>query len=408
MLKRLLIILAIILLLTSLNINTVSANPDYDSLITELSDVQIGDWYLKNLVFLYNMQVVKGTGEGKFEPDREVTAAEYIKMVVASKYGEQELGKVGSILAPITKPAWYQPYVDKAIKEGIIDKKDFTEAQYKSPISRNDMAKIIIKACKETYGDYNTYSSMIKDFSKIPKEYQEYVLKAYSKGIITGYTDGAFGGANNMKRSESIAVIARLLDHGLRKLPEKPIEDENELKEVPKAGVYSGVSFNPATDLEPNGVFKWDKQIEFMNMVLDHLSFYKGSDGKFYVNYDYPEFPAGFRSGFQIEVVNSNPNGNGVYYMTNNDAIEQVRLPEEGSFTKVLTGMKSVKDIEGIIIRMKVFPKTGLISREVKDQAVCSYVIDYVPSTGYTMIGIIDVHLNKSYGDYDILKMFNF
>jgi len=91
------------------------------------------------------------------------------------------------------------------------------------------MAKIIVRACDESFSNYEMYQSSISDYSKIPAEFKEYVLKAYSKGIITGYPDGTFGGTNTMKRSEATAVIARLIDPSQRKAPKL----SNDLLNVP-------------------------------------------------------------------------------------------------------------------------------------------------------------------------------
>ena len=86
---------------------------------------------------------------------------------------------------------------------------------------------IILK--EEEARDYKKYETDIKDYENIPLEYKEVVLKAYSKGLITGYTDGTFGGEKTMRRSESVAVIARLIDKTLRVLPgdgKMPVEEE--------------------------------------------------------------------------------------------------------------------------------------------------------------------------------------
>ena len=86
---------------------------------------------------------------------------------------------------------------------------------------------IILK--EEEARDYKKYETDIKDYENIPVKYKEVVLKAYSKGLITGYTDGTFGGEKTMRRSESVAVIARLIDKTLRVLPgdgKMPVEEE--------------------------------------------------------------------------------------------------------------------------------------------------------------------------------------
>lgn len=41
--------------------------------------------------------------------------------------------------------------------------------------------------------------------------YKDYVSATMSMGIITGYADGSFGGDRTLARSESAAVIIRLM-----------------------------------------------------------------------------------------------------------------------------------------------------------------------------------------------------
>lgn len=183
-------------------------------MLAELKDVKESDWFKDNLALLYGMEIVQGNGKGYFLPNKEVTASEYLKMVVVALDNKTYNANGG---------AWDKPYIDRALKLGLINNGEI--ADYRKPLNRYNMARIIVRACKEEYGDYNQYKGNIKDFSSIPSKYREYVLKAYSKGIINGLPDGTFGGNNTMRRSEATAVIARLIDPKQRVTPQKPVNN---------------------------------------------------------------------------------------------------------------------------------------------------------------------------------------
>ena len=177
--------------------------------LSELKDIKESDWFTENVALLYGMNIVQGDGAGHFLPNKEVTGSEYLKMVVVALDNKTYTAAAGQ--------QWEKPYIDRALELGIVKSGEI--ADYRSPLNRYNMARIIVRACDESFNNYEMYQSSITDYKKIPAEYKEYVLKAYSKGIITGYPDGTFGGTNTMKRSEATAVIARLIDPSQRKAP---------------------------------------------------------------------------------------------------------------------------------------------------------------------------------------------
>ena len=237
-----------ILLVTILFLSCFTANA-----ATTLSypDVDKYDWYYDNLVKLTPLKIIQGNDKGYFMPNETVMFNQFVKMVVVAL--------TNKVYTPING-SWDKPYIDKAYELGLIEDK---ELNYSIPITRNEMAKIIVKACTEEYGDFKKYQVSIKDLSEIPKEYQEYVLKAYSKGLITGYTDGTFGGEKTMRRSEATAVIARLIYKEQRTLPGNPGKPYdrpvvgggyNDLIEVPIIGNEQVAIYGPKGESNPHDV----------------------------------------------------------------------------------------------------------------------------------------------------------
>ena len=70
-------------------------------------------------------------------------------------------------------------------------------------------------------GAYNNeylsqYEEKIADYSDIPDESREYILKAYYNGIFNGDISGNFYPNNNLSRAEMAKVLAAVLDYSLR------------------------------------------------------------------------------------------------------------------------------------------------------------------------------------------------
>lgn len=175
-------------------------------------DVSSSDWFYNNVMKLSDLNVIDGFPNGEFRPQQNINVDAFIKMTVTA-LGYTDI-KNGLFY-------WAQPYIDKAKDLGLVNDGEFSS--YTRPIYRNEMARIIIRALDEEYPDnLQDYKSLITDYDTIYSSYQEYVLKAYCKGILTGYADGSFRGENTATRAEAATIIYRLIDPAARKVPELP------------------------------------------------------------------------------------------------------------------------------------------------------------------------------------------
>lgn len=352
--------------------------------LKELKDVKESDWFKENLALLYGMKIVEGNGEGFFLPNKEVTGSEYLKMVVVALDNKN--------YAPVDGQ-WDKPYIDRALQLGLV--KNGEIADYRKPLNRYQMARIIVRACDEEYSDYNIYQSNIKDFNSIPFEFRAYVLKAYSKGIINGLPDGTFGGDRTMRRSEATAVIARLIDPNQRVTPQKSVNDGTKS--------YDGVSFNPTIDVLPDGRMAIEKSSEFIERALDNLVFYK-ENGKYYVKMTYPDLPEEYKASLSIMLIQNNGKP-GCDFTTGFTMIEEQKIPSSGSFVRELKGLKSISEIDYMKIHVSI-PMVDVLKGQ--KGVSCSYRITYVPnSPSDTDIELIETDTgNGKDAGYDFMKIF--
>lgn len=152
---------------------------------------------------------IDGYPYGTFRPNNTITRVEFTKILV-STLGYEYLHRTGS--------HWASGYISKAEEIELVNKGELRDID--KPITRNEMDKMVANALDylgEAHNvDRGKFKNEIKGFNQIPKNYQDYVLKAYSKEIITGYPDGIFKGSQGLTRAEASTVIIRVIDKGER------------------------------------------------------------------------------------------------------------------------------------------------------------------------------------------------
>lgn len=204
-------------------------------------DIKDSDWFVETVSKLVDKGAIEGYADGTFRPNNTITRAEFTKILVSS-LGYDNLAK--------TDTHWASGYISRAEEIKLIGKGELKNID--KPITRNEMAKMCANALDYLgefhVSDRNLFRSQIKDFDKIPKEYQDYVLKSYSKGIITGYPDGEYKGNQGLTRAEASTVIIRVIDKTERKTVKIPVQytKEDLLKSINKEEVLEELRKYPS------------------------------------------------------------------------------------------------------------------------------------------------------------------
>lgn len=189
-------------------------------LVTEkFSDVKKSAWYIDTIAALVGLGILDGYPDGTLKPNGTLQVDEFTKMLVSSLGYEVENGS----------SYWASTWIAKAEELGLVKSGEFNTSAYKKPINRGQMARMIVRAMevngeRDYPSDMKDYSSQLNDYNSIPTQYKEYVLKAYVKGIVTGYGEvpnATFKYNNNATRAEAATMIVRLLDEEQRKVPVK-------------------------------------------------------------------------------------------------------------------------------------------------------------------------------------------
>ena len=150
------------------------------------SDIDGVEWAREAIEKLCEANVISGTGDGKFEPDREVTREEFVKMLVNAMGFDVTDGNTG--FSDVENGAWYENYIKTAVDNGIVSGISENEFGVGEKITRQDMAVMIFRALKLEENEDSEFAddADISDYAKTA------VYAVKNAGIISGMGDNMF------------------------------------------------------------------------------------------------------------------------------------------------------------------------------------------------------------------------
>jgi hypothetical protein len=166
-------------------------------------------WAKDAIEILGGKGIIKGTGSG-FEPQRPITRAEFVKMIITALDMKTE-GYKADLFSDVKSGDWFAGYVECACKNEIIKGDAQGKFRPNDNISRNEIAVILSRLQKTA--DLSTQNTALtfKDASQIPEWALKGVQDACGRGLIKGYQDETFRGANSLNRAEAAVIIYRYL-----------------------------------------------------------------------------------------------------------------------------------------------------------------------------------------------------
>ncbi len=230
---------------------------------TAFTDIA-GHWGEAYIKALADKKMVDGVGDGKFNPDGDVTRAEFLKMAMDACGIAGHAYREGECL-DATNSDWYCYYLQSALDKGLIpdkmvnrallgtgyyldkhietktiaeateDKEAVTKDIYvythkkdipdtaqsyhpgtpmffgDTPITREEMAALVTNIALSPVGAV-TMSPDFTDCEYIAPDYQTSVNTCVKAGILSGMGDGTFAPKATLTRAQAAVVINKLVD----------------------------------------------------------------------------------------------------------------------------------------------------------------------------------------------------
>lgn len=177
--------------------------------LPNFSDVTPRDWYDLWVDVAYNVGLMEGVGDNRFNPNGTLTVAEALKL--AAHMESRYLGDDFHLQSVTTQP-WYRSSVAYCVASGIITEGEFTD--YERPVTRAEMARIFAAtALGRGMPDINSLERVKSNLPDVKTgDYAaDAIYSLYAKGVFTG-TDGrlTFHAEGRLTRAEAAAIVSRM------------------------------------------------------------------------------------------------------------------------------------------------------------------------------------------------------
>ena len=179
--------------------------------LPKFSDVSQKEWYALWVDIAYNVGLVSGVGDNRFNPGGTMTVAETLQLAatIESRYRDDSFHKSAQ-----TGPNWYTGAVNYCIASGIIKSGQFSQKDYTRPATRLEMAQIF--AATSPVKDMPTLNNAIRVRTSIPDVLPtstgaSSVYTLYEKGLLSGVDSKlTFHPGGTMTRAEAAALASRI------------------------------------------------------------------------------------------------------------------------------------------------------------------------------------------------------
>ena len=169
----------------------------------KFADVADDFWAAKDIYTLKDAGIIGGKSATEFDPEGDVTRAEFAKMVVGL-FGYKATSDAVNF-EDCKAEDWFTPYVAAGVEAGVIKGVSDTEFAPNATITREDACTILGRALNKV-----AQSNELKftDADKVAEYAAPYVALLSELGYVNGYEDGSFLPQNNITRAEAAKIIA--------------------------------------------------------------------------------------------------------------------------------------------------------------------------------------------------------
>lgn len=178
---------------------TLSINAD-----SKIKDIE-GHWANKEISNFIENSYVKGYKDNTFKPNKQITRAEFVK-IVNNYFGFNQEGI--SKFKDINPNEWYYNDICIAIKAGYINGYEDNTFKPNKEITREEATKIIISIKNQIDNNYDKLETF-QDKHLVSNWAKPYIEGAIESGYLKGDNLKRINPKKNITRAESVSILAR-------------------------------------------------------------------------------------------------------------------------------------------------------------------------------------------------------
>jgi hypothetical protein len=160
--------------------------------------------------------VVSGVGDGMFDPDRDITRAEFAAIIVKALGLKPESGKAR--FSDVRESDWYSGYINTAGKYKIIFGYEDDRFGPNDKITREQAMAMIARAMGITGleveladGETDKVLEEFEDASQSADYARNSIAKCVKAGLVAGRSHKLLAPKDNITRAETAVIVRRFL-----------------------------------------------------------------------------------------------------------------------------------------------------------------------------------------------------
>ncbi len=197
----------------------------YDLPNNTIAPVTSGSWYVvpdyldhwgnEPISFLVDKGVIKGYTDGSFQPNNQITRAEYTT-VVLNAYDIPQLKPKTPSFKDVKTTDWFYGIVEGAFAKNMIPFATNELFMPNKPITRQEAMIELVIAYRDnpepptmSNESITLFKDKVKDWQSISNLALPYMIYAYENNLITGYSDGTIRPEKSISRAETATIVFR-------------------------------------------------------------------------------------------------------------------------------------------------------------------------------------------------------
>ncbi|OKP92164.1 bifunctional 2',3'-cyclic-nucleotide 2'-phosphodiesterase/3'-nucleotidase [Paenibacillus sp. P32E] len=169
-------------------------------------------WAQEAISSLASKGIVKGLDGSNFAPNKTVTRAEFITMLVRAL--NLSTSGANASFNDVKQGVWYTDAITAAVNAGIVKGSGNGKFEPGREVTREEMAMMIAAALKDQLKPMDTKSALanFNDKSKIASYAQDAVAQLTQLGIVNGVDGEKFAPKSDATRAQAAVIIYRMLE----------------------------------------------------------------------------------------------------------------------------------------------------------------------------------------------------
>ncbi len=163
------------------------------------------EWAYESIDELVKAGIISGTSETTYEPQRNITRAEFCKLI-AMAFGF-EASDASISFSDVNSDAWYYQVVTSAAKNGIVTGYEDGSFRPEAFITREEMAAMLVRAFKAAGVEVPEGEMTFADADEMGDWSVDLIASLAKMGIVSGRGDNRFVPRDNLTRAEAAKVI---------------------------------------------------------------------------------------------------------------------------------------------------------------------------------------------------------